>query len=442
MTGITIFTAGREDAFEDYRRSVKQGHSLDELSPYLTEDELASLRDTYEDDTAHLWGTSVESKWQKVSPGDLVLVYRQGEYISQARVVYTATDVELADELWNTEGNPWDESNPWKYLTFVTDFEEISVDAEAFNELVGYDQSYRPQGFTRVADFRIENLESEYDSVETAVAELTGAGIRVHEVEEEEDDPDNDDLSLGDQVVAVSEDGDRDEEFEQLVAQAFTRLGCTTKWIEGGGDTDVEVTEPEHVIVEAKTRSNSRGVDDLNATRVDSHRQQRGAEHAIVVARHFPPSSINDAQAHDITTLTSDRLKELLDIRERYGIPPEEVFDVLLQAGAFQDDRLDQLMETVQERITSAQLLLDVIGGLEHADGGTETAKELHWIIVGMSDPESAPDKQTVKAALDFLSHPSIHIVDHADEGYRLRTSSENAREVLKAFPTLIGDAE
>jgi hypothetical protein len=196
MTGITIFTAGREDAFEDYRRSVKQGHSLDELSPYLTEDELASLRDTYEDDTAHLWGTSVESKWQKVSPGDIVLVYRQGEYIAQARVVYTATNVELADELWNTEGNPWDESNPWKYLTFVTDFEEISVDAEAFNELVGYDPSYRPQGFTRVADFRIENLESEYDSVETAVAELTGAGIRVHEVEEEEDDPDNDDLSL------------------------------------------------------------------------------------------------------------------------------------------------------------------------------------------------------------------------------------------------------
>lgn len=441
MTGIIIFTAGREDAFQDYQQSVRQGHSLDELDSFLSEDVLETLRETYEDDTAHLWGTSVESKWQKVTPGDIALVYRRGEYIAQARVVYTSTNLELAEEIWNTEGNPWDESNPWKYLTFVTDVEEVSLDAEEFNELVGYDESYRPQGFTRVADYRIAELEEEHESVETAIADLTGAGIRVHEVEDESED-DEEEQPLAVRLIAASEDGDRSEEFERLVAQAFTRLGCETKWIEGGGDTDVEITSPVHAIVEAKSRSSTRGVDNINATRVDSHRQQRGADYAIAVSRHFPPGAIDDAQANGITTLTAERLVDLLELREQYGIPPEDILELLGQPGAFQDDRLDQLMETVQERIAATETLLDVIEALEHADSGVQTAADLHWIIVGLSDPESAPGEQIIEDALDFLAHPSLRVVEAGDEGYRLRTSYENALDVLRAFPSLIDDSE
>lgn len=442
MTGIIIFTAGREDAFEDYQRSVRQGHSLDELGPFLSEDDLTTLRETYEDGTAHFWGTSVESKWQKVASGDIALIYRRGEYIAQARVVHMTTNLELADEIWNTEGNPWDESNPWKYLTFVTDIEEVSLDAEEFNELVGYDSSYRPQGFTRVADFRINEIGDNNESVETAIADLTGAGVRVHEVEDETEDDDEEEQPLGDRLVAASEDGNRSEEFEQLVAQAFTRLGCETKWIEGGGDTDVEITSPVHTIVEAKARSSSRGVNNINATRVDSHRQQRGAEHAIAVSRYFPPGAIEDAQTNDITTLTAERLAELLEIRDRYGIPPEDVFGLLARSGAFQDDRLDQLMESVQERIDATETLLDVVEALEHAEGEVQTAGDLHWIIVGMSNPESAPDEHVIEDALDYLSHPSLRIVEGGSDGYRLRTSYENAIDAFRAVPSLIEDSE
>lgn len=442
MTGIIIFTAGREDAFQDYQRSVRQGHSLDELDPFLSEDNLETLRETYEDDTAHFWGTSVESKWQKVTPGDIALVYRRGEYIAQARIVYTSTNLELAEEIWNTEGNPWDESNPWKHLTFVTDVEEVSLDAEEFNELVGYDESYRPQGFTRVADFRINELEEEHESVETAIADLTGAGIRVHEVEDESGEDSEEEQPLVDRLIAASEEGDRSEEFERLVAQAFTRLGCETKWIEGGGDTDVEITSPVHAIVEAKSRSSTRGVDNINATRVDSHRQQRGANHAIAISRYFSPGAIDDAQANGITTLTAERLVDLLEIREQYGVPPEDIFELLNQPGAFQDDRLDQLMEVVQGRIAATENLLDVIEALEHADGEVQTAGDLHWIIVGLSDPESAPDERIIEDALDFLAHPSLGVVEAGDEGYRLRTSYENALDVFRSIPSLIDDSE
>jgi hypothetical protein len=441
MTGIIIFTAGREDAFQDYQQSVRQGHSIAELEPFLSDDDLNTLRETYEDDIAHLWGTSVESKWQKVAPGDVVLVYRRGEYIAQGRVIYTTTNIDLAEEIWNTEGNPWDESNPWKYLTFVTDIEEVALDAEEFNELVGYDESYRPQGFTRVADFRLQDIEDAYESVETAVSNLTNAGIRVHEVEDEsEDDEKEEEQPLADRLVAASEDGDRSEEFEQLVAQAFTRLGCETKWIEGGGDTDVEITSPVHTVVEAKSRSNPRGVDNINATRVDSHRQQRNADHAIAVSRHFPPGAIDDAQANGITTLTAERLVELLEVKKKYAVPPEEIFELLAEPGAFQDDRLDQLMETVQERLRATETLLNVIEALEHAEGEVQTAGNLHWIIVGLSGPEDAPDESVIEDALHFLAHPTLRIVESGENGFRLQTSYENALDVLTSIPSLIED--
>jgi hypothetical protein len=110
MTGILIFTAGRDDAFEDYQKSVKNGHCFDEIKDYLPEEEFATLREKYEVGNAHFWGTSVETKWNKVESGDIVLIYRNGQYIAQARVVHTTSNLELAEAVWNVEGNPWDES--------------------------------------------------------------------------------------------------------------------------------------------------------------------------------------------------------------------------------------------------------------------------------------------------------------------------------------------
>ncbi|ELZ52333.1 restriction endonuclease [Halorubrum distributum JCM 9100] len=95
-------------------------------------------------------------------------------------------------------------------MTFLTDVEEVDVDIKDFNELVGYDETYRPQGFTRVADKRLSQLSGE-ESVETAIADLTDAGERVHPVEDEDDEPAPD---LADQLRTASTDGNAHEEFE------------------------------------------------------------------------------------------------------------------------------------------------------------------------------------------------------------------------------------
>jgi len=56
MTGIVILPAGRDDAFEDYKRFVRDGHPIDDIESYLDEDDLELFRTTSDEDLVHVWG--------------------------------------------------------------------------------------------------------------------------------------------------------------------------------------------------------------------------------------------------------------------------------------------------------------------------------------------------------------------------------------------------
>jgi len=440
MAGIVIFTAGRQDAYEDYKISVKQGHELEEVAPFLSDEDIEELEVTSEDNRVHLWGSSVPGKWQNVEAGDVALVYHDGRFVSRGKVLLLRENYELAEQLWNdgVDHDRWDPNNPWKYITFLTEVEETDVDIEAFNNLVGCDETYRPQGFTRVADNRLSRLTQEYDSVETALAELTGTGKKVHHVD---DDDVEETPGLKDELRTASTDGSRSEEFEQLVAKAFTRLGCTTNWIEGGSDTDVEISSPVHVVVEAKTRSSGK-LNSLEATNIDKHRRQKDADHAIVVAPAFTPKVIENATTNELTTLAVDDLIELLDRRDWYAVAPEGVLELLARPGAFQDDRLDILDEAIESRVDAGSAILDVIRALQRADGPVATAADLRWIVVGMQNPSDVPSQENITKTLQLLSHPSIGVVEQVDEGYRIVTSYGNAVMLVKSLGRVIEAAE
>ncbi|ELY87692.1 restriction endonuclease [Natrialba hulunbeirensis JCM 10989] len=438
MKGLVIFTAGREDAYQDYVHSVRDGVPIEEVEEYLSEEQRQTLTEDDNDETIRLWGTTVDHQWQKIEQGDIVLVYRDGEFIARARVVSIEENLPLAEHLWKYEENPWDDDNPWRFLVYVDQFEEINVSLEEFNALVGYEDNYIPQGFMRVADRRIRSILEDYDSLENAIADLTGTGERVHEIDDEEDEEAEDSLEqLKRELVAAGKDGNRGEEFERLVADAFNRLGCEARWIEGGSDTDVEITEPAHVVVEAKSRGQSYGVRNINAAGIVSHQNQRGADHGIVVGRHFPPQAIEDAERNEITTLTTDQLVSLLEKRAEYGIPPELIFDYLLEPGAFQEDRQDLLQDHIDERIDAVESMLAVLKGMDRYDEPL-SAKELYFILVGMDEVADPPDEEAIKHTIQFLSHPSLQLLTYEEEGYVLTTDFENAVNVLTSVNSLI----
>lgn len=440
MTGIVIFTAGREDAYQDFLDSVKEGYEPERIREYLPAEFSAPVEDG-DTGRVRLWGTSVEHTWRQVDAGDIVFVYRNGAYIAQAKVLSTHQNRELAEHLYNREGNPWDPANPWEYLAFVTDVEEIDIDAETFNDLVDYEPTYRPQGFTRVADDRIERLTDEYDSVESAVNDLTGSGPLVHEVD---DDDDTDETlttdQLGEQLSTASQNGNEPATFETLVATGFSRLGFEARWIEGGDDTDVELTAPVHAIVEVKARS-SGTLQSPDASRIRGHRESRGADHAVVVAPGFTPAAIEDANRDGLVLLTADRLCDLIERHDRYGLTPETIAEYLFEPGAFQDDRLDQLDDVLHARHAAAESLLDVIQALELKGDGVHSARDLQNVLVGLRTDKPAPSTQFIEESLTLLAHPAINVVDQHDEGYQLTTTPTCAEALLARFGALIDAA-
>ncbi len=439
MTGIAIITAGREDAYQDYLQSVKGGHDPAEFEGHLPDTEVEAVTDS-ETEKVHLWGTSVDSKWQFVEGGDIALIYRDGRYIAQATVVRTRDDLDLAEHLWRTEGNPWDPESPWRYLVFLTGVAEIDVDVESFNELVGYQYNYIPQGFSRVSDSRIRGIEDAYESVETAVNELTGSGVRVHEFDEEpsqEESEEEQELDLGERIVAASRDGDQYEELEELVAKAFSRLGFEARWIEGGDDTDVEVTAPIHAVVEVKARS-SGTLASPDATRIQGHKERHSADKAIVVAPGFTPAAIEDADRQGIVLLATNHLQALLERRDAYGIPPEALATYLTEPGAFQDDRLDQIDDELRTRLGGTEDLLAVMEALQRANPEEGTADRLRLILKGMYNEERVPDQHVIEQSLNLLAHPSIQLAEYEEGQYQPTTTKENAEVLLRRFGNLI----
>ncbi|MCL9812604.1 hypothetical protein [Natranaeroarchaeum aerophilus] len=110
----------------------------------------------------------------------------------------------------------------------------------------------------------------------------------------------------------------------------------------------------------------------------------------------------------------------------------------LTRPGTFQDDRLDLLDESIQDRVDAGETLLAVILALERADGPVETAADVRWIVVGMQNSDEVPSERDVKSALQFLSHPSIGVVEQAEEGYRIVTSYENAVQLVRSVGEIV----
>ncbi|MWV38835.1 uracil-DNA glycosylase family protein [Natrialba sp. INN-245] len=104
---------------------------------------------------ARFWGTRDGSRnrrtFEQMTPGDLLLFYNNGQYVSMGRVGKTFDDSEkwVSTTFWG--------GAPSSLIYTVINYESISVPRKAMNKIFGYKSQYYPQGITRVADDRVNN---------------------------------------------------------------------------------------------------------------------------------------------------------------------------------------------------------------------------------------------------------------------------------------------
>jgi hypothetical protein len=168
MRHIFVFTAGNPEAREHLSTSIENPVDdavvLDNFDGTHHE-ELRRIRHEANGFYAWgaVWGIRNVPTWEQMERDDFVLCVYDGIYHYVARLLAKYDSPEYAEAIWGTN----DEGQTWRYMYFLT--EPIKIYQPVY-EYEGYLHS-RYQGFTRIADARLREIEEDYGSIEEFIKE-------------------------------------------------------------------------------------------------------------------------------------------------------------------------------------------------------------------------------------------------------------------------------
>jgi len=228
MKSIFLAPRSNETAYKNYMSSM-QGKTIDELAPFLDEEDLEKLTG---DDRYFVWGCqpSLESRWQKMQRGDYVLFYARGKFISVGELKFKKKSEALALSLWPRSK---ESDEPWSCVFFVENVQEINLPIKDFADLTGYNID-RVQGFMPVVS-ALPKIVEKYGSTDNFIRSLKsnlGTG-EISELITITDQPSSS-LSVEDKTrIDDLTRGKSEEEIEESLAQyAKGALGKAPEQVE------------------------------------------------------------------------------------------------------------------------------------------------------------------------------------------------------------------
>src|SRR6267154_554138 len=102
-----------------------------------------------------------QSRWEKMSPGDVVLVYNDGRIRFAGEIAAKVRNKELARYFWNDD----DSGSTWELMYFIVNEERTDVPIEKLNPLFGYQSNYRPQGFSMINEEAVLSFAQNYGDI-------------------------------------------------------------------------------------------------------------------------------------------------------------------------------------------------------------------------------------------------------------------------------------
>ena len=143
---------GNISAQRHFEDTIQRKRSLSEVRRFLPAQEIENLENIYHGSDFIVWGAVPgpmnESRWEKMTPGDVVLIYNNGRICFAGEIAAKVRNPELARYFWRED----ESGSTWELMYFIVNEEKTDVQIEKLNPLFGYDVGYRPQGFSRVND--------------------------------------------------------------------------------------------------------------------------------------------------------------------------------------------------------------------------------------------------------------------------------------------------
>ncbi|MDM5222990.1 P-loop NTPase fold protein [Peribacillus sp. NJ11] len=150
MSRVILQPTGSKDAREHYVDTLVRAVDIVRIKPYLTRDEFKHLQELYPSGLVPTWGVTggVNSpnvnKWNKIHPADVAFFSANKVLYSYGFVTFKIHNKPLAEHLWGFNEN----GQTREYIYFLDEVREHDIPISLFNDIVGYSESYKVQGFT------------------------------------------------------------------------------------------------------------------------------------------------------------------------------------------------------------------------------------------------------------------------------------------------------
>jgi hypothetical protein len=160
-----VVAGGNPSAQRHFADTIQRRRSLEEVRRFLPSREIENLEKIYHGSDFIVWGAVPgpmnESRWEKMTAGDVVLIYNSGRIRFAGEIAAKVRNKELARYFWSEN----DAGTTWEFMYFIVNDEKIDVPIEKLNPLFGYQFNYRPQGFSMINEAAVLNFAQNYGDI-------------------------------------------------------------------------------------------------------------------------------------------------------------------------------------------------------------------------------------------------------------------------------------
>jgi hypothetical protein len=160
-----VVAGGNPSAERHFENTIQRKRTLDEVRSFLPFREIENLEKIYHGSDFIVWGAVPgpmnENRWEKMTPGDVVLIYNGGRIRFAGEIAARVRNRELARHFWSEN----ETGGTWELMYFIVNEERTDVPIEKLNPLFGYQAHYRPQGFSMINEDAVLRFAQNYGDI-------------------------------------------------------------------------------------------------------------------------------------------------------------------------------------------------------------------------------------------------------------------------------------
>lgn len=193
-----LFFAPRssETSRENFLATLESGYPIEEVRPYLTEEELQSIGNRQ---SLYIWGNqkAKQPSWEKMNIRDWVAFYAKGEFVYVGKCILKKQSEELARNLWGSVPDKEDENITWEFIFFLDEIRPIQLPLKVVQQLADYEEKMIVQGFMPINEKGMDGIINNYGSL-TSFFDAHSTGLQTKDFAELEEASSRDSTEPGD----------------------------------------------------------------------------------------------------------------------------------------------------------------------------------------------------------------------------------------------------